>query len=176
MKKLFSILLGFVGALAFTITANADVNVVPKVGYQFETHNTNNKQVDTIGQFQKNHATYGVEVNVDVDTKTQVGLEYLRTDSNIDSFQVGLIGNRTLGDTPFYTTGGVGYYKLSGDVKNIETPYLNLGVGLKTPLTNMISLKTEVRGQYLTNQNQWIPTALVGFEFKASEIGKPYGK
>lgn len=174
MKKLFVGIAALI-AMAFSATAKADVYVTPQVGYQFQTKNVVNKQEHFNGVAQKNHATYGVQVGADVDAKTQVGLEYLATNSNVNSFQVGVIGNRELVG-PVYGTAGLGYTKVDGIRKDIESPYINFGVGAKHQLTNMIAVKAEARVQYVTNENQWTPVALVGFEFNTDQITKAYSR
>lgn len=194
MKKYLLAVLAFASAMAFTSVANAEsfadkLNFTPKVGYQFEVSDTKNKQIDSIGTYQKNQATYGVEVAYDLDQATKLGIEYLRTDSNIDSYQVGVIGTRTI-TGPFYATGGLGYYNLDGTKQTvhggvvngnpvitgvevtggkIEGAYLNFGVGAKKQLTDAVALKAEVRGQYLMNHDQWTPVALIGLELRTNK-------
>jgi len=176
MKKMISRIILACAAM-FTATAYADTYVTPLVGYQFQTSDTIGKQEKHLGEFQKNHATYGVQVTNDSLVKgSEVGVEYLRTDSNLDSYQVGLVAYQPLGSSIFYATEGVGYTKLDGTLKDQEGAYFNVGVGAKKLLTNMITLKTEIRGQYQTQSSQWSPVALVGFEFNTSEFGKPYSK
>lgn len=166
MKKILgSILLAISAMVATSVAVATEVNVTPLLGYQFETHNTNNKQIDKIGEFQKNHATYGLQVTADVDKGTQVGAEYLRTDSDINSYQLGAVVNQDIVG-PLYAVGGLGYFKLQGDVKNIESAYATLGAGAKYPITDVIAVKGEARAQYLLSKNEWIPTALLGVEFK----------
>lgn len=169
MKKL---LLSFATViLATTSVAWADVVVTPQIGYQFQTSDTKNRQTYSTdsNEFQKNHALTGIQVGYDLNKQTQVGVEYQRADSNLKSETAGLFVNQDLHHNLYGVLGG-GYYHLS----NIESPYVTLGIGYKHPLTNMISAKVEVRDQYVTNENMWVPQALVGFEFKINEITKAY--
>lgn len=181
LKSLKSLFVGALMAIGLgsATVAVADTSITPLVGYQFQTKNVVNKQTDTMGSYQKNHATYGLQVLTDVSNGYGVGAEYLRTDSNYDSYQLGIIGEKSLLKTDkdsLYALGGVGYSKIHGLDKNQEGAYFALGTGYKKQLTNLIAVKGEVRANYLSNNNQWIPTALVGFEFNTSEFGKPYSR
>lgn len=197
MKKLLSVIALAALASSAVTTANADVHFVPEVGYVFQNTATQNKQQKEYGSFQQNRATFGAQVVGDVGDKgTQVGVEYLRVNANNNSDQVGVIVNQDI-KHGFYLTGGVGYYKMEtkypvlaevdklpdGSLKNFydqktkrafESPYVNLGVGYKYQVTNMITLKAEVREQYITDKNYFTPQALVGFDFNLDQINKPF--
>lgn len=199
MKKLLSVCAIATLASAAVTTASADVHFVPEVGYQFQNTATQNKQQNEYGSFQQNRATFGAQLVGDVGDKgTQVGVEYLGVAANNNSNQVGLIVNQDI-KHGFYLTGGVGYYRMDtkyqqlvgvtpipdsdGKVENVydtktkrafESPYVNLGVGYKYQVTNMITLKAEVREQYITNKNYFTPQALIGFDFNLNQINKPF--
>ena len=176
MKKFINSII-LASAAIFASAAYADTYVTPLVGYQFQTSDTIGKQEKHLGEFQKNNSTYGVQVTNDTLISNQeIGVEYLRTDSNLDSYQVGVVAYQPLGSSIFYATEGVGYTKLEGTHKNQEGAYFNVGVGAKKLLTNFISVKTELRGQFASESSQWTPVALVGFEFNTNQISKPYSK
>lgn len=170
---LASVALAFGSAMALVSTANADTYVTPLVGYQFQTSDTKGKQEASLGEFQKNHATYGVRLTQSVGDQNQVGLQYTQVDSNLDSYSVGLVGTTALTQT-LYAVGGAGYTKLDGTVKSQEGAYVSAGLGAQLPLTNMLTVKTEIGTNFLVNSSQWVPTALVGLQFNIGQVTKPY--
>lgn len=199
MKRFnLTVVTALLSAAICTSTAYAatnDFHFVPQVGYQFQTSDTKGKQVADTGDFQKNRAVYGGALFVEAQPGTQVGIEYLGVNSNANTNQVGVIINQDLGKG-FYALAGGGYYRYSdkytteGTETNLEgqevsvfndytkksfsSPYAVVGLGYKYPVTNMISIKTEIRGQYITNKEYFVPQALVGFDFNLNQITKPY--
>lgn len=171
MKKLVL----FAAALSLASIASADVHVVPQVGYQFQTSDTIGKQLSDSGSFQKNHATYGAQVVTDVTPTTQFGIEYLRVDSNVDSEQAGFVVNQQVWNG-VYAVGGAGYNNTKLKGKDDESPYVSLGAGYQHKLTNLITAKIEARAKYLTDSEQLVPQALVGFDFNLAELTKPYSR
>lgn len=166
MKKnilgLLTLALVVLGTTAFA--KEAQYNVTSLVGYQFQTKNVINKQEQFQGEAQKNDLTFGIQATKVLSASHEIGMEYLRTDSNVNSWQLGFVYNQDLAKY-LYTTAGVGYTEVDTP-RAIESAYVNGGVGVKVPLTDVITLRTEARGQYTFNENQWTPVALVSLQFK----------
>lgn len=147
MKKT---LLGILASSSFLMAADYRYEVSPIIGY-IDTK----KNVDL-----KDHKVFGLAGYKNMDEEcmfNQLELAFLRAtnvsyentdfDSSVSLFSFNGIKEYTLNDTfKLYALAGLGYEQISESrFGNESDPFANYGFGLKTKLTDLISLKFDVR-------------------------------
>ena len=163
---------------ALSGVAHADIIVTPKVGYDFKT---DEGRVERKTAIDKHAVMYGVGLQKTLPGKFAVELEATQVSSDYDTRSYSVNGYKYFGDrNQGYVLVGAGYAEneLSQAFENrkIDTPVINLGVGYRHRLTNMLGARAEMRTVHQTKERQHDAQFMVGFDINLNEISKPYSR